>query len=223
MSAHLRIELDKINKKILELGARVEAQVETAVQSVILKDKSLAKRMIDSDVDIDAMEIEIEEDCLKILALHQPVAGDLRFLIAVLKINSDLERIGDLAVNIAERSLSLRRMDQIEHPYDVQAMTKHARSMLKRSLDALVTQDSSMATLVCSDDEILDAMNREMYALIYKKIKEDPQKVEQLVQYLSISRHLERIGDYATNISEDIIYMIEGIIVRHSPDLGEGD
>ncbi|MEZ4744306.1 MAG: phosphate signaling complex protein PhoU [Bdellovibrionota bacterium] len=215
MSSHLHIELEKLKRRLLNLGATVENCVERSVQSVLARDKDLGSKVIEGDSEIDQREIDIEEDCLKILALYQPVAVDLRFLISVLKINNDLERIGDLAVNIAERGLFLLFQPSFVQPFDMQEMTRKTRSMLRKALDSLVTQDPILAAEVCSEDEELDKMNRSMYKNVYEEIKKDPQRVEQLIQYLSISRNLERIGDYATNIAEDVIYMVDGHIVRH--------
>ena len=161
------------------------------------------------------MEVDVEEECLKILALHQPVAVDLRFVITALKINNDLERIGDLAVNIAERSEFLARQREIDIPQEIYAMAEKAQSMLTRSLDALVDMDCKLAHDVCADDDEVDAINRQMYLIVQDKIRAHTGQTEVLIHLLSASRHLERIADYATNIAEDVIYMVEGKIVRH--------
>ncbi|MDD5327390.1 MAG: phosphate signaling complex protein PhoU, partial [Phycisphaerae bacterium] len=157
----------------------------------------------------------IEEDCLKILALHQPVAIDLRFIVTVLKINNDLERIGDLAVNIAERAVFLAGQPKINISTDLADMAHTAQSMLKRSIDALINHDAELAHEVCASDNIVDKMNRQMYLKIQKAILENPEQISSLIHLLSTSRHLERIADHTTNIAEDVIYMIEGQIARH--------
>ena len=218
MAKHLQNELEKLKKKILSLSSVVEESVEKSVRSVEERNEILAREVLDNDHSIDLTEVEVEEECLKILALHQPVAIDLRFLVTVLKINSDLERIADIAVNIAERSIYLCREKPITMPFDFAEMTTKTRSMLKRALDALIQQDSSIANQVCVDDDEVDAINRQMYDKVYQAIRNSPHLVEPLINCLSISRHLERIADYATNIAEDVIYMVEGTIVRHKPE-----
>lgn len=218
MSRHFEKELNKLKERLLSLSFAVEENFSKAVLSVKNRDEKLAKEVIQKDTDIDLIEVELEEDCLKILALHQPVAIDLRMVVAALKINNDLERIGDLAVNIAERSIFLCNCKPIQAPFDFETMAKKTRSMIKQAIDSLIQMDSSTARKVCSADDEIDQINREMYQTVYEKIRQTPDHVSELIQYLSISRHLERIADYATNIAEDIIYMIEGSIVRHQPE-----
>ncbi len=164
------------------------------------------------------MEVEIEEDCLKILALHQPVAIDLRYVVAVLKINSDLERIGDEAVNIAERAAYLATHPPIDLALDFKGMASKAQSMVSRSIDALVNLDPAVARQVRIADDEVDEMNRYMYKLIQDYMAGNCDRVTESVHLLSTSRHLERIADQATNIAEDVIYMVEGEIVRHQPE-----
>ena len=215
MSKHIRREIAVLKKEILALGAAAEEILYKAMKSLEERDKALAEQVMKEDAGIDQMEVEVEEDCLKVLALHQPVAGDLRLIIAILKINNDLERVGDLAVNIAERAAFLATREKIETPPDFMKMAEISREMLKKSLDALVTEDSAMAHKVCGMDDAVDAINREMYILIQNEIKKDPSRMESLIHLLSVSRHLERVADLATNIAEDVIYMIDGEIVRH--------
>jgi phosphate transport system protein len=178
----------------------------------------MALQVIENDYEIDQYEVEIEEDCLKILALHQPVAIDLRFIVAVLKINNDLERIGDLAVNIAERAEFLATREPVGVSLDFVTMADKAQMMLKMSLDALVNLSVETAQQVRSSDDEIDAMNRRMYLKVQEAILDKPDRIESLVHLLSVSRHLERIADHATNIAEDVIYMIEGQIVRHQTE-----
>jgi phosphate transport system protein len=218
MAQHLLREIEKLKKEILGLGAIVENSVQMAVRAVEDKDSALADRVIRSDVEIDHAEVDLEEDCLKILALHQPVAIDLRFIIAVLKINNDLERIGDLAVNIAERVSFLISQPSVRIPYDFQGMVEKTSWMLRSSLDSLVKLDTSIARRVCSADDEVDEINRQMYDLVKDAIRARPEYVDVLIPYLSISRYLERIADHATNIAEDIIYMVDGVIARHKPE-----
>jgi len=218
MTTHFDKEIDRLKQSILALSAVVEHSVAIAVRSLDERNGETAKRIIDSDNEIDEMEVDIEEACLKILALHQPVAIDLRFIVACLKINSDLERIGDLAVNIAERAAYLSTHPPVEIPFDFKAMTDKAQEMLKKSLDALVNRDIGLAFEVINEDDDIDNMNREMYDKIQEAMKKNVEQVSELQHLLSASRHLERIGDHATNIAEDVIYMIQGEIVRHKAE-----
>lgn len=215
MPKHLQNEIENLKKAILNLGARVETAVRDATLAIEQRNSDLAQKVIDNDFIIDQQEVEIEEECLKVLALHQPVAIDLRFIITVLKINSDLERIGDLAVNMAERALFLATQPKPDISFDFIKMTRAAQAMLKRSLDALVNMSVDLAKEVCEGDDEIDAMNREMYIKVQESIRTHPEQMESLIHMLSASRHLERMADHATNIAEDVIYMIEGQIVRH--------
>jgi len=218
MPKHLQREIENLKKKILDLGARIETVVHEAIRSIEERDVVLAQKIIDEDIEIDHTEVEVEEDCLKILALYQPVAIDLRFIVAILKINSDLERIGDLGVNIAERSVFLASVPKVNASLDFARMSKKTESMLNRCLDALVNMSSKLANEVCADDDEVDAMNRQMYLRIQETMQEYPDQVPSLIHLLSVSRHLERIADHATNIAEDVIYMVEGRIVRHKAE-----
>jgi phosphate transport system protein len=215
MPKHLQKEIENLKKSILNLGARVEAAVHDATRAIEQRDGKLAQKIIDNDDIIDQQDVDIEEECLKTLALHQPVAIDLRFIITVLKINSDLERIGDLAVNVAERAVFLATQPKPDISFDFVGMARAAQAMLKKSLDALVNLSVELAREVCAGDDAVDAMNREMYIKLQQSILAHPEQMESLIHMLSASRHLERIADHATNIAEDVIYMIEGQIVRH--------
>jgi len=212
---HLQKDIAVLKKRILSLSAMVEASVRMSVQSLEQRDFKLATKVIESDFDIDKMEVEVEEDCLKAVALHQPVAIDLRFIVALLKINNDLERIGDLAVNIAERAAFLSTQPDILIPLDFQGMAVKAQEMLRKSLDAFVTMDAALAREVCASDDEVDAMNRDMHAQVRDAMRRNPENIEGLTHLLLASRHLERIADHSTNIAEDVIYMLEGEIVRH--------
>ena len=215
MTIHLERELETLKKRILSLGTMVEERVRMAVKAIERRDEKLAKSVIESDDEIDKIEVDIEEECLKILALHQPVAIDLRFIIAVIKINSALERIGDLAVNIAERAAFLATQKKLDILFDFTGMAEKAQSMLKKSLDALVNMDCDLAWEVGASDDEVDAMNREMLFQVQDGIREKLDTLECLIHLLLASRHLERIADLATNIAEDVLYMTQGEIVRH--------
>ena len=215
MTRHLQRELDQLKKRILSLGAMVEERVRLAMKAIETRDGELAQKIIDEDYEIDEAEIEIEEECLKILALHQPVAVDLRFLSAVIKINNDLERIGDEAVNIAQRVRSIAKRPMLEISFDYSVMAEKTEAMLKKSLDSVVNMDLDLAVNVCVSDDEIDDFQNEAYDEIKQAIKDNPDRVAYLINLLLISRHLERIADHATNIAEEVVYMIEGEIVRH--------
>ncbi|KPJ77754.1 MAG: PhoU family transcriptional regulator [Deltaproteobacteria bacterium SG8_13] len=209
-------ELNQVKKRILSLGSLVEERVRMAVTAVENKDAEGAERIIQNDYEIDEMEVEIEEECLKVLALHQPVAVDLRFLVTVIKINGELERIGDQAVNIAQRVGVLARQSEPSFEYDYSPMAEKAESMLRMSLDALVNLDNDLAFKVLMLDDEVDKIQEDAYDQIKNAMKSQPEKMGYLINLLLISRHLERLADHATNIAESVIYLIEGEIVRHS-------
>jgi len=219
MNSHLTQALEELKRKIFTLVAMVEDNLTAAVKSVQNRDEETARKVIELDSEIDDTEVSVEEECLKILALHQPVAIDLRFIIAVLKLNNDLERIGDLAVNIAERSIFIAKMSEVPTPFDFDDMAAKAGKMLKNSIDALINADTDLAVQVCEADDEVDAINREVYTQIKDAIKKHPEHLDALINLLSVSRHLERIADHATNIAEDVIYLVKGDIVRHAPDI----
>jgi phosphate transport system protein len=215
MSQHFLREIEMLKKKILAVGAVVEERISQAITAVIKRDAGLAQQVTEGDDEIDEMEVEVEEDCLKILALYQPVAIDLRFVVAVLKMNNDLERMADTAVNIARRAEYLASQPQVDLPPNLTDMTQKVQSMVKQSLDALVQGDAALARKVCVADREVDQLNKAMHVRIQEEMRKHPDQVERLMHTLSISRHLERIGDLATNVAEDVIYTAEGEIVRH--------
>jgi phosphate transport system protein len=218
MPKHLERELENLKRRILSLGAKVEERLRMAIKALETRDGNLANQVIQSDHEIDEIEVDIEEECLKVLALHQPVAIDLRFIISVIKINNDLERIGDLAVNIAERAAFLATQRKLDILFDFPGMAEKAQSMVKKSLDALVNLDSRLAWEVFASDDEVDAMNRDMFIQVQNGIRKNINWMECLIHVLSASRYLERVADSATNIAEDVVYMIEGEIVRHRPE-----
>jgi phosphate transport system protein len=215
MTKHFHRELDKIKKQVLSLGTLVEERVRMTIRAMEEKDAALADHIIRSDHEIDALEVEVEEECLKVLALHQPVAVDLRFLVAVIKINNDLERIGDQAVNIAERVKTMAAKAPFKFVFDYSTMAERAETMLAKSLDALVNLDIDTALAVLAMDDEVDQIKRDAYDRIKAAMQENPDRIGYLINLFLISRHLERLADHATNIAEEVIYMIEGEIVRH--------
>ena len=215
MSSHLDREISTLKVKLLGLSSFVEKNLSLAIQSIKERDIDLAKEVRANDIEVDKLEVEVEEECLKLLALYQPVAIDLRFVIASLKINNDLERIGDLAVSISKRVRFLDKFPEADFPYDYEEIAKEAKSMVKKSIKSLVQMDSAMARQVCEDDDKVDALNKKSIQLVYDMISKKPQNTQAYIHFLSISKNLERIADYATNIAEDIIYLVDGDIVRH--------
>lgn len=208
-------EIERLKQELLGVAGMVEQQVHRAVESIETLDTDMARSVLDADNAIDNKEVEVEEECLKVLALYQPVAVDLRFIIAVLKINNDLERVADLAGTIAKRTILLEPLKHLNAPFEFSYMAKKAMVMLKTSIDALVQMDAWRARNVCKADDEIDEINKKTYDRVKAGIRESPEDVAVFIHYLSVSRALERIGDYATNIAEDIIYLVEGRIVRH--------
>jgi phosphate transport system protein len=226
MSVHLQREIETLKKNVLSLCALVEEQAEMAVRALLERDEPLALRVEHRDLEVDHREVEVEEECLKLLALYQPVAVDLRFIICALKINNDLERIGDLAVNIARKAVAFCKLPPTVIPFDVSGMWRNVQGMLQDSLDALVNFDAALAHAVCARDDDVDHMKREIRRQAEETIRVAPEKTSAMLTLMAASRNLERIADHATNIAEDVIYMVQGNIVRHgaleeSPGQGE--
>jgi len=216
MSLHLQRQISSLKKLILGLGARVEDAVHAAIEAIATRDPISAERVVQGDVQIDQTEVDIEEECLHTLALHQPVAFDLRYIVATLKIDSELERIGDLAVNIAELASLLAHEPPLEQfPFDLRGMSNEVTGMLQDSLDALVNIDPDLAEAVRQRDDQVDIMHRGMYAQVEEAIRSMPELVQPYIHLLGVSRNLERIADHAVNIAEDVIYMANGDITRH--------
>jgi phosphate transport system protein len=216
MAVHLQRQIESLKQKILFVGTLVEEALAKSVSALVNRDRNLAKAVIDEDAEIDRMEVEVEEEVLKTLALYQPVAADLRFVVAVLKINNDLERMGDLARNIAKRVMFLMQCERIDLPGDFRSMATKTQAMVKQSLDALVSSDPALARNVRESDDEVDQLRRSIQQSIEQQIVKHPTQTECLMRLTSVSRHLERIADMATNIAEDVIYMVEGEIVRHN-------
>jgi len=215
MTKHIHRQIDALKQKILYVGTLVEEAIAKAISALINRDAVMAQRVIANDSVIDRMEVEVEEECLKILALYQPVANDLRFVVATLKINNDLERMGDLAKNIAKRTAYLAGAEAMELPVDFRGMAMKAQNMVKQSLDALVNADAALARQVRDEDDEVDDSRQRIRQQILAAIRRNPERTEYLLKLNSVSKHLERLADMATNVAEDVIYMVEGEIVRH--------
>ncbi len=216
MSVHLQRAIDQLKKDLLSLCALVEEQTQIAVRALLSRDDELAHEAVCRDLEIDQREVEVEEECLKILALYQPVAADLRFIVAALKINNDLERIGDLAVNIAHKAITFACGQPMEIPFDLAGMWEKTQAMLRDSLDCLVNLDSALANAVCVRDNEVDALKRAIRLKAEEMIRKNPERAPTLLTLVAVSRNLERVADHASNIAEDVIYMVEGRIVRHT-------
>jgi phosphate transport system protein len=215
MTKHIERQIESLKERILRLGTLVEEAISKSITALINRDRSLAQRVIVNDSDIDAMEVEVEEECLKMLALYQPVAADLRFVVAALKINNDLERMGDLARNIAKRVTQLEGGDPYDLPPEIRTMATQAQEMVRQCLDAVVKRDPTLARQVREEDDIVDEARQRIQRRVLQGIKDRPENVENLLRINSVSKHIERIADMATNIAEDVVYMVEGDIVRH--------
>jgi len=216
MSYHLEKQINNLKKRILQLGTMVEESVRGAIQSIQTRNPTLAQEIIDGDSTINEAEVDVEEECLHTLALYQPVAQDLRYVVAILKINNDLERIADLAVNIAKQAHYLSKEKPLDVvPFDLPGMSKTIQSMLKSSLDALVNLDPDLAQSVRDTDDRVDEIHRRMYQQVERQLRDEPEHTRQLIHLLGVSRHLERIADLTVNIAEDVLYMAKGEIVRH--------
>lgn len=211
-------EIENLKKLVLSLGALVEEQIQHSILALERRDADLANEVVRKDREIDSLEIVIEEECLKILALYQPVAKELRFVVAVLKMNNDLERMGDLAANIAKRARYLSKKEKIDLVADFGVVAEKAQAMVKKSLDALVNTDVNLAREVCASDDEVDKLTKHMLKRTINSIEKNPERTKDYFSIRSVSKNLERIADSATNIAEDVIYLCSGDIIRHQAE-----
>ncbi len=222
MSKHLNVDLERLHRSLLRMAGYVEDAVVTAAAALQTRDPDACARVVAGDADIDRLENEVHDECLKILALHQPVAVDLRRISAVLMITTDLERIGDLAVGIAERAAVVSRPPHVPIPEAIGGMTRRTLEMLRASLDAFVNLDPTGAVRVIRADDDVDHDNAEIIAGLIARMQADPDLVEPALSLFTAVRNLERIADHATNIAEDVVYLVKGEMVRHKPVALEG-
>lgn len=215
MKEHFSEKLESLRRQLIGMGAEVENQIRLAVEALVEADATKARRVIERDKVIDQMEIKNDEDAIDLLATQQPVAGDLRLLVSALKINADLERIGDHAVNIAEGAERLSRFRPFKPWIDIPHMAEIARGMLKESLDAFIRRDSALALDVCKRDDILDEKNKSIIRELLTYMAENPALISASIEIMSVSKNLERVGDLATNIGEEAIYIAEGEMIKH--------
>lgn len=218
MSIHMIRDMESLKKNLLSCGALVEQAIEKSIIALRDRKSGLAEEVIEGDSEIDRWEVEVEEASLKILALHQPVADDLRFVASVMKANNDLERIADYAVNISERARFLASQEPIPVPGQMWSMTTTTLEMVSGCLDAFVQRDAEAARSVCAQDDIVDDGNVELIHELRAMMEEDVDTIERALHLFSASRYIERIADLATNIAEDVVYMVEGEIIRHRHD-----
>jgi phosphate transport system protein len=217
MERHFHEELELVKEKTLKLGSLVETMVEQAVSSLVDRDSRLADEVIASDRKVDILDLEIEEDCLRLLALHQPAAKDLRFITTAMKITTDLERMADQAVNICQRAIELNEEPQLKPYIDIPIMSQLSQKMMREALDAFVRRDAALARQVIPEDNKVDALKDQIFRELLTFMMEDPRTIPRATRLLLVSRHLERVADHATNIAEMVVFLVEGKNIRHVP------
>ncbi len=218
MERHFDEELKELKERLLRMASLAEESIVKAVKALVDRDKELAEDVIGSDDAINFLEIEVDELCLKLLAIRQPIATDLRFITSALKIITDLERIGDLSVNIAERALDLMEQPLLKPLIDIPRMAQLAQKMVKDSLDAFVNRDPELAREVCRRDDEVDQLNHQIFRELLTYMIQDPKAITRSVDLILVGRHLERIADHATNIGEDVVYLVKGKTIKHHID-----
>jgi phosphate transport system protein len=216
MSRHFHEELEALKQTLLAMGGLVEDQIRRVMRALLDRDDILAQEVIDRDRQVNAYDVEVDERCVELLALHQPAAGDLRFITTAMKIVTDLERIGDQAVNIAHRVLELNREPQVKPYIDLPRMAEQAQRMVKESLDAFVARDPHLARRVCAADDAVDGLRDQIFRELLTFMMEDARTIPRALHLILISRFFERVADHATNIAEMVIYLVEGNMVRHT-------
>ena len=214
---HFREELESLQGRLLEMGGLAEERVRAAVQGLVAREVGIIDSVLRGDEPINALHIEVDERCFRLLALHQPMATDLRAIVAAVKINTDLERVGDLAVNIAEAAKRYASHPPVKKLIDIPHMGNIAQAMLRDALDAYVRRDTALAHQVLNEDDRLDSLKTQVFRELLTYMLNDPATVEPALDLILVSRHLERIGDHATNIAEDVIFMVSALDVRHHP------
>jgi phosphate transport system protein len=216
MQRHFHEELEALKQTLLAMGGLVEDQIRRAMRALVERDDVLAQEVIDRDRQVNTYDVEVDEQCVNLLALHQPTAVDLRFITTTMKIVTDLERIGDQAVNIAQRALELNPEPQLKPYIDLPRMAEKAQRMVKESLDAFVARDTALARQICAQDEEVDALKEQIFRELLTFMMQDPRTIPRAIRVILISRFLERVADHATNIAEMVIYLVEGKMVRHT-------
>ena len=215
MERHFDEELKLLKNKLLEMAGAVEQAIYNSVKSLVNRDEKLAHDVIVNDKKINDLELDVEDLCLKLLALHQPMAADLRFIAAAMKINNDLERMGDQAVNIAEQAQDLLTKPPLKPLVDIPRMAELAQKMVKDSIDAFVNSDAATAQEICKRDDAVDDLNDQVFRELLTYMLSNSTNIERAVDLILVARHLERIADHATNIAEEVIYIVEGRVIKH--------
>ena len=216
MARHFHEELEALKQTLLAMGGLVEDQIRRVMRALLERDDVMAREVIERDRQVNTYDVEVDEQCVSLLALHQPAAGDLRFITTAMKIVTDLERIGDQAVNIAQRVLELNREPQLKPYIDLPRMAEKAQRMVKESLDAFVARDTALARQVCGEDAEVDALKEQIFRELLTFMMEDPRTIPRAIRVILISRFMERVADHATNIAEMVVYLVEGKMVRHT-------
>lgn len=216
MIRHFDEELKELKEKILRMGGLVEDQIRGAIRALIERDSALARQIIEKDLRVNAMDVEVDEDCLRLLALHQPAARDLRFVTTAMKISTELERMSDLAENVCERAIELNEEPQLKPYIDLPRMANWTLRMVKDSLDAFVNQDTALARKVCADDDFVDDLTEQLFRELLSFMIEDPRTITRAIRLTFIGKYIERIADHATNMAELVVYLVEGKIIRHT-------
>lgn len=215
MERHFEVELNDIKKKLLLMGGSVESQLHDVLQALTERNVDLAVRVVENDLLINMLDIEIDEACLRLLALHHPTAGDLRFITTTMKISTELERMSDLAENIAERAIELNGEPQLKPYIDIPRMAEWTSQMVKECLDAFVNRNAELARKVCRDDDFVDGLTEQLFRELVSFMLEDSRTITRATRLTFIGKYYERIADHATNIAELVVYMVEGKIIRH--------
>jgi phosphate transport system protein len=221
LETHFQQELQELKENLLKMAGLVEEAISEAVRSLVKRDSDLARKTFEGEDKINAMELAIDESCLKLLALRQPMAADLRFITSAMKIVTDLERMGDQAVNIAERAISLNQEPQLKPYIDIPKMAEITQSMVKDVLDAFVNQDPKLARSVCERDDLVDGLNDQVFRELLTYMFQDPQTIIRAVHLMIVCRCLERIADHATNLAEDVIFMLDARVIKHHADIAD--
>lgn len=216
MQRHFDEELTHLKEQILRMGGLVEQQVQGAIQALVERDSALARRIIENDRQVNTLDVEVDENCIRLLALHQPAARDLRFLTTAMKISTELERISDLAENICERAIELNEEPRLKPYIDIPRMANWGLKMVKESLDAFVNRDAALARKVCADDDFVDQLTQQLFRELLSFMMENPQTISRAIRLTFIAKYIERIADHATNVAELVVYMVEGKIIRHT-------
>ena len=227
MSNHFARDMEILTRKLMTMGGLVEQGMQRATFALLERRGELVDEVLDGDLRVDRTEVEIEEDCLKVLAMYQPVSGDLRYVATVLKVNNSLERMGDYAKNVAERAADLSRAPEIAIPAKMREMAYLAIEMVRRSLDAFVRRDPVEACRIVRDDDQVDELNRQIFEEVRTRMESDPALIDRCLYLLACARNYERVADHATNIAEDVVYLVDGEIIRHRAgrrgSAGEGE